>query len=172
MVDTARHFEPVASLKAIVDSLAYAKLNVLHWLVTLYNHTSSCHHTAPHRTIPYHTHYITCSAMLNAELVHMIMVLCYAMLCYAMLCYAMLCYAMLCYAMLCYAMLWCGVQAHVRQSEFPFRVEEPPKALGRCLLARGALQPARCTRARKQPHDNYDTNTWPPIDSAMHLISR
>jgi hypothetical protein len=54
MVDTARHFEPVASLKAIVDSLAYAKLNVLHWLVTLYNHTSSCHHTAPHRTIPYH----------------------------------------------------------------------------------------------------------------------
>ena len=54
MVDTARHFEPVASLKAIVDSLAYAKLNVLHWLVTLYTHTSSCHHTAPHRTIPYH----------------------------------------------------------------------------------------------------------------------
>jgi hexosaminidase len=28
MVDTARHWQPVASLKAIVDSLAYAKLNV------------------------------------------------------------------------------------------------------------------------------------------------
>eukprot|EP01047_Picozoa_sp_COSAG01_P042517 COSAG01_NODE_3717_length_5767_cov_157.763585_5_plen_403_part_00 len=28
MVDTARHWQPVASLKAIIDSLAYAKLNV------------------------------------------------------------------------------------------------------------------------------------------------
>ena len=104
MVDTARHFEPVASLKAIVDSLAYAKLNVLHWLVTLYNHTSSCHHTAPHRTIPYHTHYITCSAMLNAELVHMIMVL-------------------------CYAMLWCGVVCrHMSDSQsFPFESKSHAK---------------------------------------------
>lgn len=31
MVDTARHFQPVASLKATIDSLTYAKLNVLHW---------------------------------------------------------------------------------------------------------------------------------------------
>lgn len=31
MVDTARHFEPLASLRAIIDSLPYAKLNVLHW---------------------------------------------------------------------------------------------------------------------------------------------
>ena len=31
MVDTARHFQPLASLKAIVDSLPYAKINVLHW---------------------------------------------------------------------------------------------------------------------------------------------
>ena len=31
MIDTARHFEPVAAIKGIVDSLPYAKLNVLHW---------------------------------------------------------------------------------------------------------------------------------------------
>ena len=31
MIDTARHFEPLAAVRAIVDSLAYAKLNVLHW---------------------------------------------------------------------------------------------------------------------------------------------
>lgn len=31
MVDTARHFQPLASLRAIIDSLPYAKINVLHW---------------------------------------------------------------------------------------------------------------------------------------------
>jgi hexosaminidase len=31
MVDTARHFQPVSSLLQIVDSLPFAKLNVLHW---------------------------------------------------------------------------------------------------------------------------------------------
>ena len=31
LVDTARHFQPLASLRAIVDSMAMAKLNVLHW---------------------------------------------------------------------------------------------------------------------------------------------
>ena len=31
MVDTARHYEPLAAVRAIIDSLAYAKLNVLHW---------------------------------------------------------------------------------------------------------------------------------------------
>ena len=31
MIDTARHFEPVAAIKGILDSLPYAKLNVLHW---------------------------------------------------------------------------------------------------------------------------------------------
>jgi len=31
MIDSARHFEPVAAIKGIVDSLPYAKLNVLHW---------------------------------------------------------------------------------------------------------------------------------------------
>jgi hexosaminidase len=31
MIDTARHFEPIAAIKGIVDSLPYAKLNVLHW---------------------------------------------------------------------------------------------------------------------------------------------
>jgi len=31
MIDTARHFEPVAAIRAMVDSLPYAKLNVLHW---------------------------------------------------------------------------------------------------------------------------------------------
>jgi hexosaminidase len=31
LVDTARHFQPPASLRAIIDSMAMAKLNVLHW---------------------------------------------------------------------------------------------------------------------------------------------
>jgi len=31
LVDTARHFQPVASLRAILDSMAMAKLNTLHW---------------------------------------------------------------------------------------------------------------------------------------------
>ncbi len=31
MLDAARHFLPLASIRAIVDSLAYAKLNVFHW---------------------------------------------------------------------------------------------------------------------------------------------
>lgn len=31
MVDTARHYQPLASLRAIIDSLTNAKLNVLHW---------------------------------------------------------------------------------------------------------------------------------------------
>ena len=31
LVDTARHFLPVATLRAIVDSMAMAKLNTLHW---------------------------------------------------------------------------------------------------------------------------------------------
>mmetsp|Transcript_53564 Transcript_53564/g.116776 ORF Transcript_53564/g.116776 Transcript_53564/m.116776 type:complete len:611 (+) Transcript_53564:72-1904(+) len=31
MIDTARHYQPLAAVKAIVDSLPYAKLNVLHW---------------------------------------------------------------------------------------------------------------------------------------------
>jgi len=31
MIDTARHFLPLASIRSIIDSLPYAKLNVLHW---------------------------------------------------------------------------------------------------------------------------------------------
>ena len=31
MIDTARHYEPLAAIRGIVDSLPYAKLNVLHW---------------------------------------------------------------------------------------------------------------------------------------------
>ena len=31
MIDSARHFEPLASIRKIIDSLPYAKLNVLHW---------------------------------------------------------------------------------------------------------------------------------------------
>ena len=31
MLDTARHFQPLASLRGIIDSLPYAKINVLHW---------------------------------------------------------------------------------------------------------------------------------------------
>lgn len=32
LVDTARHFIPVPILKKQIDSMAYNKLNVLHWL--------------------------------------------------------------------------------------------------------------------------------------------
>merc|ERR1719201_2978956 len=31
MIDSARHFETLAALRGIIDSLVYAKLNVLHW---------------------------------------------------------------------------------------------------------------------------------------------
>lgn len=31
LVDTARHFIPVPILKKQIDSMAYNKLNVLHW---------------------------------------------------------------------------------------------------------------------------------------------
>ena len=31
MVDTARHFQTLASLRTMIDSLPYAKMNVLHW---------------------------------------------------------------------------------------------------------------------------------------------
>ena len=31
LVDTARHFQPITSLYRIIDSLTYAKLNLLHW---------------------------------------------------------------------------------------------------------------------------------------------
>ena len=31
MIDTGRHFQPVASIKQLINSLPYAKLNVLHW---------------------------------------------------------------------------------------------------------------------------------------------
>lgn len=31
LLDSARHFEPVASIKHVIDSAAYAKLNVIHW---------------------------------------------------------------------------------------------------------------------------------------------
>jgi len=31
MIDTARHYESLASIRGIIDSLPYAKLNVLHW---------------------------------------------------------------------------------------------------------------------------------------------
>ena len=30
MIDLARHFQPLASIRSIIDSLAYAKMNVLH----------------------------------------------------------------------------------------------------------------------------------------------
>ena len=31
MIDSARHFETLASIRSIIDSLPYAKINVLHW---------------------------------------------------------------------------------------------------------------------------------------------
>jgi len=31
MVDTSRHYQSVAMLKRLLDSMSYAKLNVLHW---------------------------------------------------------------------------------------------------------------------------------------------
>ena len=31
MIDTARHYETLAAVRGVVDSLPYAKLNVLHW---------------------------------------------------------------------------------------------------------------------------------------------
>jgi hypothetical protein len=34
MVDTGRHFLPLAVLRGVVDSLPYAKLNVLHWHIS------------------------------------------------------------------------------------------------------------------------------------------
>lgn len=33
MIDTARHFEPVTTIKTVIDSLTYAKFNTLHWHV-------------------------------------------------------------------------------------------------------------------------------------------
>lgn len=34
LVDTARHFQPLAAIRAFVDALSYSKMNVLHWHVT------------------------------------------------------------------------------------------------------------------------------------------
>jgi Glycosyl hydrolase family 20, catalytic domain len=31
MLDTARHFQPLPSMKKLLDAMSYAKLNVLHW---------------------------------------------------------------------------------------------------------------------------------------------
>jgi hexosaminidase len=31
LIDTARHFEPIGTLKRLLDSMAYAKFNTLHW---------------------------------------------------------------------------------------------------------------------------------------------
>ena len=31
MIDSARHFETLSSIKIVIDSLPFAKLNVLHW---------------------------------------------------------------------------------------------------------------------------------------------
>jgi len=33
LIDTARHFLPVASIKSVIDSMPMSKLNVLHWHV-------------------------------------------------------------------------------------------------------------------------------------------
>ena len=34
MIDLARHFQPLAAIRSIIDSLAYAKMNVLHMHIT------------------------------------------------------------------------------------------------------------------------------------------
>ena len=34
LLDSARHYEPVHVIEAILDSLAYAKLNTLHWHIS------------------------------------------------------------------------------------------------------------------------------------------
>ena len=34
LVDTSRHFQPLAVLRAFIDALSYSKMNVLHWHIT------------------------------------------------------------------------------------------------------------------------------------------
>ena len=31
MIDSSRHFEPVPTIKGVIDSMTYAKVNTLHW---------------------------------------------------------------------------------------------------------------------------------------------
>lgn len=31
LIDTSRHFEPVETLKNLIDSLTYGKVNTVHW---------------------------------------------------------------------------------------------------------------------------------------------
>ena len=31
LLDSARHFEPVQTIKNVIDSLTYSKINVVHW---------------------------------------------------------------------------------------------------------------------------------------------